>query len=97
MYVPYKLTSWMQLFEKQRSCRNAARKLVEEMDDLLIYGVDKLEDMLKINIHTRRAFQSVAGVFEELSAVIQEENKGMVAGFFREYYCLRSIYTLNLL
>ena len=62
------------------------------MDDLLIYGVEKLEGMLKSNSDTKKAFRSVAGVFEEISAVIAEENKGMVAGFFREYFILTALY-----
>ena len=62
------------------------------MDELLFYGVEKLEGMLKSNSDTKKAFQSIAGVFEEIAAVIEEENRGMIAGFLREYFILPAFY-----
>ena len=83
----------MQLLEKQKTIRDAARKLVEEMDDLLNYGVDRLEDMLKSNPTTKKAFQAIAEVFEEISTVIEKENKGVMASLFREYQLLYTLYS----
>lgn len=57
--------------------------LVEEMDDLLSYGVERLEVMLKSNTDTKKAFQTMTGVIEEISKEIEEENKGPIVGFFR--------------
>lgn len=62
------------------------------MDDLLIYGVEKLEGMLKSNPDTKKAFKSIAGVFEEISAVIEEDNKGMIASLVREYLILSEVF-----
>lgn len=63
------------------------------MDDLLNYGVEKLEIMLMSNPTTREAFQTIADVFEEISTVIEEENRGIIAGLIREYYILYTLYS----
>lgn len=63
------------------------------MDDLLSYGVEKLESMLRSNLMTKNAFQSIADVFEELSMVIEEENKGLMASLLREYQLLYTSYS----
>ena len=62
------------------------------MDDLLNYGVDRLEDMLKSNPTTKKAFQAVAEVFEEIVTVIEKENKGIMSSLIREYQLLYTIY-----
>ena len=90
---PSSLNRQSQLCEKQKACRDAARKLVEEMDDLLTYGVDRLEDMLKSNPTTKKAFQVVAEVFEEISTVIEKENKGIMTSFIRKYQLLYTTYS----
>ena len=63
------------------------------MDDLLNYGVDRLEDMLKNNPTTKKAFQVVAEVFEEISTVIEKEDKGIMASLIREYQLLYTTYS----
>ena len=64
------------------------------MDDLLKYGADRLGDMLKSNpAATKKAFQVVAEVFEEISTVIEKENKRIMTSFIREYQLLYTIYS----
>ena len=63
------------------------------MDDLLTYGVDRLEDMLKNNTATKKAFQVVAEVFEEISTVIEKEDKGIMSSAIREYQLLYTTYS----
>lgn len=55
------------------------------MDDLVIYGVESLGGMLKSNSNTKMAFKSIADVIEEISTIIDEENRGTVVGLIREY------------
>lgn len=54
------------------------------MDDLLSYGVEDLGDMLKSNSNTKKAFQSIADVIDEISKVIEKEDKGMMGSLLRE-------------
>ena len=54
------------------------------MDDLLVYGVETLGGMLKENSNTKMAFKSIVNVFEDISNVINEENKGIVQSFIRK-------------
>lgn len=73
-----------QLCERQKNCRDAARKLVDEMDDVLTYGVGKLGGSLKANPNTRRAFTKLADAIANLYELIIQEDRGAVKGFFRK-------------
>lgn len=54
------------------------------MDYHLSYGVEGLQDMLESSSNTKKAFQSFVGVIKEISGVIDEGDKGIMAGLFRE-------------
>ena len=57
---------------------------MEEMDDLLNYGVETLSDVLKTHPHTKSAFKSMAEVIIEFSKYSEEQNKGMAGSLLRE-------------
>lgn len=48
------------------------------MDDFLNSGLETLGNVLRTDSTTKAAFKSLAGVFEEISKLIREQNKGMV-------------------
>lgn len=54
------------------------------MDDLLNYGVEVLGNMLKGNSSTKMAFKSITDAMEEMSKLINEENRGIVLSLIRE-------------
>lgn len=58
---------------------------MDEMDDLLNYGVENLGDMLKGNSHTKIAFKLIADAIEDISEVINEKNKGTLISAIREF------------
>lgn len=55
------------------------------MDDFLNYGMENLADALRASSTTKAAFRSIAEVFEEISELIANENRGM-AGSLRELF-----------
>lgn len=74
---------WIQLCEKQKRCRDAARSLVDEMDDFLKYRAEDLAEMLTKSEDTRKAFNSVAKAFGEITEIIKKYNKGMIVSLLR--------------
>lgn len=57
---------------------------MEEMDELLDYGVERLSGVLKENLNTKAAFKSIAGIIEEASRAIAEGDKGTMETLIRE-------------
>lgn len=58
------------------------------MDDLLIYGVERLGGKLRENPNTNTAFKALAGIIEDFSKLLEEENLGTVRGLIREVFML---------
>lgn len=56
------------------------------MDDLLIYGVERLGRKLKENPSTNTAFKTLADVIADFSELVEKENKGMMRGLIREVF-----------
>ena len=68
--------------------RDAARGLVGEMDDFLQYEVDELADMLVKNTDTKLAFGIIVKLFDEITELIKEQDKGMITSLIREWIIL---------
>lgn len=50
------------------------------MSELLDSGMEGLGPVLIVNSITKEAFRLLAGVFEEIIDLVNEENKGMARG-----------------
>lgn len=72
----------------QKRYRDAARSLVDEMDDLLSYGVEEMGDALSVNSSTKAAFRSTVSAIEGISKFIEEQNTGMTGSLFRKFKSL---------
>lgn len=84
-HLANKLT-YVQLFEKQKECRDTVRSLVCEMSDLLSNGLEKYSGALGAHSNTKKAFKSVAEAVNELLHVaIEQQNKG-AAGTLRKFH-----------
>ena len=55
------------------------------MDDLLRYGVEELDGVLRVNSTTKAAFKSLVNVMEEVSGFIEEQNKGVISSLLRKH------------
>ena len=54
---------------------------MNEMDEFLTSGMEDLGGFLRTNSTTKASFKLLAGVFEEISELISEQNKGMAGSF----------------
>lgn len=59
--------------------------LIEEMDEVLMHGVEKLTNILRTNLDTKAAFGSMAGVIGEVAKYVEEQNRGQAGSLFREH------------
>ena len=62
------------------------------MDDLLQYQVEDLADMLVRNADTKLAFGTIVKLFGEITELIKEQDKGIMASLIRKWIIL---FTLN--
>ena len=53
---------------------------MNEMSGLLDSGMESLGSVLMANSTTKAAFRLLAGVFEEITDLVNEHNKGMARG-----------------
>lgn len=61
---------------------------MEEIDDLLNYGVETLSDVLKTHPHMKSMFKSMAKVIIELSKYIEDRTDAWLAAFFESLLAL---------
>ena len=50
------------------------------MSDLLTYGVEELQGILRANSTSRASLKSIEVVFKEISELIGKQKKGMTSG-----------------
>ena len=73
----------LQACEKQEKCRDAARDLLNGLDDFLRFGFEKLEPELKERRETRKIVGEIARLITEISVYIIKNNRNMFKTFFR--------------
>ena len=50
------------------------------MSDLLTYGVEELQGILRANSTSRASLKNIEEVFKEITELIGEQKKGMTSG-----------------
>ena len=76
-------TKRLQACEKQEKCRDAARDLLQEVDDFLSFGYEELELELKERRETQKIVIKIAELITQICNYIVENNKNMFKSFFR--------------
>ena len=64
--------------EGQSEYLGEVTEVMKDMDELLNYGVERLSDALKENLHTKKAFKEIVEVIGEASTLIHERSKGRI-------------------
>ena len=81
--LSYRRCDYSQACEKQEKCRDAARALVDELDDFLQPGYEELEPELKERKETRETIIKIANLIKDICDYIIKNNKNMFRTFFR--------------
>ena len=79
----YRGAKILQACEKQEKCRDAARHLVDEMDDFLRFGYEELEPELRSREKTRDIVAEIAKLIKDTCDYIIKNNKNMARTFLR--------------